>query len=76
MSSKNLYVLIDDMTWCVPGDRLDQLERMMRFTPESSTGSVASIIVCYRELVTCPRAKREHIVRNLKRIMKEREDKP
>ena len=71
-----LSARIEDMTWCIPGERMDEIERVLRYAAwhkDSSYMAAASIIACYRELVLCNRAKREHIVRNLKRIMKERE---
>lgn len=66
----SLYQRIDDMTWPAPGDALDDLEWRLRHGDSvarvGAACTAASVVAAYRELVLCPRVKRERIVRALR----------
>ena len=57
----------DDMAWPRAGNTAGHVEYLLR---HGSVGQMtaASIIAAYRELVFCPRAKREAVIRRLRQI--------
>lgn len=67
-----LSAVFDGMTWPRADNATGNLEWRLRHAPESITPanycSLASIIAAYRELVRCPRTKREAVVRVLREV--------
>lgn len=59
------------MSWPLAGGAaLDELEWRLRHAPDGLDASdavrAATVLAAYRELVACPRAKRERVVRHLR----------
>lgn len=69
-----MYAFFDDMTWVIPSKRLDELGRIMRYgTPtKQDCLSIAFLVDCYFELVTCSVKKRKQVIKQLQKIMKKR----
>lgn len=68
------YVRIGEMVWPTPMDEPDNsLEWRLRYgLPEQLVKDrmlAASIVSAYRELITCPRAKRDQVIRALRRAV-------
>ncbi len=67
------YRDFEGMTWPVPGERLDELERAMRFAERGFVFSmservvIASFLSAYRELVALPARERDAMVRELRK---------
>jgi hypothetical protein len=66
MSEKS-YVQFDGMCWPAPGKRLDELEHSLRYGGNNGPDAllIASYLSAYRELVSCPKRKREHVIRQI-----------
>lgn len=80
------YVAFDEMCWPTPMDATvasdeTDLEWRLRYGVsdarldekqlESDRLSAASIVSAYRELLTCPREKRERVIRVMRKAMEE-----
>jgi hypothetical protein len=64
----------DDMTWPLANDAIGDVEWVLRYAPEVSGTDrfiAASVLAAYRELVHCPRAKREAVIRRLRQAERE-----
>ena len=67
------YRHFEGMCWPVPGDRLDELESALRFSPDGAALSmsdrmvIASYLSAYRELVALPGRLRDARVRELRK---------
>lgn len=63
-------VRFDEMSWPAIGRDLAMLEWRLRYAPESLMASdhvlAAAVLAAYRDLATCPRAKRERVTRELR----------
>ncbi|MGL6351182.1 MAG: hypothetical protein ACRC2U_15335, partial [Aeromonas sp.] len=63
----------DGMCWPVPGDRMDELERSLRFAPDGAALSmsdrvvIASFLSAYRQLVVLPVRLRNARARELRK---------
>lgn len=67
--AKGLAACFDDMTWPTAGEACGDLEYALRHGDDvTRTEAVcaATVLAAYRELVTCPRSKREAVVRRLR----------
>lgn len=61
--------IFDDMTWPRADNSTGNIEYAIRHGPNPSRSDVmiaASTMAAYRELVWCPRSKREAVVRRLR----------
>lgn len=69
---KGSVARFDGMSWPVPGERLDEVEHALRYgTPSRSEMLLAaSVLEAYRQMVTDPRTKREHVIRTLRKVMR------
>lgn len=71
--SAEAYRHFEGMTWPVPGQRLDELEWLLRFADQSAVPAmsdrlvIASYLSAYRELVALPVRVREARVRELRK---------
>lgn len=67
------YRHFDGMTWPVPGERLDELETLLRFADRGAVLLmedrlvIASYLSAYRELVALPSKLRDARVRELRK---------
>lgn len=67
------YRHFEGMCWPVPGDRLDELERTLRFADRDAVLTmsdrlvIASFLSAYRELVALPGRLRDERVRELRK---------
>lgn len=67
------YRHFEGMCWPVPGDRLDELERALRFADQGAVFTmsdrlvIASFLSAYRELVALPGRLRDERVRELRK---------
>lgn len=71
VSPGGAFASFDNMSWPVPGERLQALEHQLRYGEPSATDLqwAASVISAYRQMVNDPRTKREHVVRTLRKVM-------
>jgi hypothetical protein len=70
----NKFVKIGDAVWPTPMDEAEtSLEWRLRYgRPEDLMNDrmcAASIVSAYRELITCPRIKRDNVIRALRRAV-------
>lgn len=72
MSPNGAWAQFDNMSWPVPGGRLDALEYLLRYGGPSHSDLLwaASVIAAYRQMVMDPRTKREHVIRTLRKVMR------
>jgi hypothetical protein len=61
------FAHFDGMAWPMQGDRLNELQWRMRYSPESLSRSdmllAASVLCAYSDLIQCDATKRETVVR-------------
>lgn len=71
LSKTGCSAMFDGMTWPTAGERCGDREWTLRHAaPNPSDLMVAaSVMAAYRELVTCPRSKREAVIRQLRRAI-------
>lgn len=63
----------DEMSWALPGERLNELEWMLRYEEKNTIFDmndrvvIASFLACYRELVALPERERNKRIRELRK---------
>jgi hypothetical protein len=77
------FAAFDEMTWPTVGEEMGQVGWLLRYSEEREAARggeeerqklelvAASVIEAYRELVWCPRSKREAVVRRLRQVERE-----
>lgn len=61
----------DGMTWPAPGERLDEIERTLRYGTKPLTRSerlvAASIVDAYAQLIAKPSRRRDELIREIRK---------
>jgi len=67
-----MYLKIKDMTWPMPGHRMDEIEWLLRYGQPTHMDQMgaASIIAAYRQMVSDTQAKRNMVISALRKGIK------
>lgn len=71
------YAFFGDMTWPVPGARLDEAEHRLRHGEATREDVLlaASVMAAYRQMMTDPETKRRTVVRQVREAMSDPHEK-
>jgi hypothetical protein len=72
VSKDGAWVCFDNMTWPVPGERMDEAAHRLRYGGESRADILlaASVMHAYAQMVAGTSHKRNAVVRNIRKAQK------